>query len=1283
MSIDWATSAGISEQLDEADGFGPNEWLVDEMYERWRVDPSSVDASWRAVFEEREASTQQGSRGSYVDVAVKETSNAPQADVSAPVAPPAQAAPVAQPLSATAQVPTDGVFPSGSLSQAGLVGEPMARGDALLATNMAQSLSVPTATSVRQVPAKLLEVNREILNNQLQRTGGGKISFTHLIGWAVVKALAEMPEMRVTYQEGPQGKPYVVRHEHVGLGLAIDLERRDGSRTLLVPCVKDADTLGFAGFVAAYEEMVAKVRSGKVGPDDFAGTVATITNPGMLGTEHSIPRLMPGQAVIVGVGSLSYPSSFEAADPRVIASLGMSKALTLTSTYDHRVIQGATSGRFLTRVHDLLLGADNFYDEIFSALHIPYEPARWHVDSRSLDQPEADAIKQVHVQNLINLYRVRGHLMAHLDPLNLQPVKLHPELDPLTYGLTIWDLDREFFVDGLAGKQRMKLGEILHVLRDAYCRTMTVEYMHIQDPVQKRWIQEHVEGVSDTLDVDSQRHLLDRLGAAEAFEQFLHTRYIGQKRFGLEGAESLIAMLDTILDTAGKEGILEAVIGMAHRGRLNVMVNILGKSYGEIFREFEGDLDPNTVQGSGDVKYHKGFSGVFKGPSDIPVAVSLTANPSHLEAVDPVAEGVVRAKQDQLPREHLFDVLAILIHGDAAFAGQGVVAETLNLSGLRGYRVGGTVHLVVNNQVGFTTAPEAGRSSVYATDGAKMVQAPIFHVNGDDPEACVRAAKLAFEFRQTFHKDVVVDMVCYRRHGHNEGDDPSYTQPVMYKVIDATPSVRKLYSDTLVRRGDLTEEEAEHAVNQFVARLQDALDETRASAPPKPEHLMVHRPPEVTAPPIETGVSRTVLDRLTDALHKVPDGFHRHPKLERTFNQREELYKKDGLVDWSLGETLAYATLLVEGQDVRLTGQDTRRGTFSHRHAVLMDYETGEEYIPLASLAHWGIEGVSQGALREGMEKDGAGGLFSASSAPAGAGGRGPNGLGRFFTYDSLLSEYAALGFEYGYSIEAVGALVIWEAQFGDFANGGQIVIDNFIVAAEEKWGQHSGLVLYLPHGYEGQGPEHSSARIERFLTLSANSNMTLANPTTSAQMFHLLRAQAKRMPRRPLVVFTPKSLLRARTSRSPIEDFEHGHFCEVLDDPEPPENVARVILCSGKVAMDAFAFRSELTKAGDGRSAAAVVRVEQIYPWPESQISSVLARYPQAREVVWLQEEPENMGAWTFVHERLHRVFRDHARLAHVARAPSGSPATGSALLHQLEQKDLLERAFSPLPTL
>ena len=1172
---------------------GPNAWLVDEMYEQYLHDPASVSESWRDFFADYHH------RGP--------TASAP-VDVVVPTPPPLR--------------PT---------SVPGAVSTPLRGAAARIAANMEASLEVPTATSVRVVPAGLLEVNRKVLNNQLARVGAGKVSVTHVLGYAMVTALQAVPAMNSTF--APPSS--LIRHEHVGLGLAVDQVKSDGSRTLLVPVIRAADTLDFRGFWTAYEELIRKIKTGKIAVDDFAGATVTLTNPGTLGTVQSIPRLLPGQGVIVGAGSLGYPAEWHAADPRTIAELGLTKVLTITSTYDHRIIQGAESGLFLKRIYELLLGEHDFYDELFRSMGVPYEPVRWMRDVNDPVGRDASRLeKQVHVQTLINMYRVRGHLIAHLDPLDWRTPHTHPELNPATYGLTLWDNEREFLTDGLAGQERMTLGDILGVLRDAYCRTVGVEYMHIQEPDQKQWIQSHVEGVSIKLAPDEHRHILTRLNAAEALERFLDTKYIGQKRFGLEGAESAIPLLDAVLDEAARADMDTAVLGMAHRGRLNVLINIVGKSYADLFKEFEGNLDPDTTQGSGDVKYHKGFAGKFTGMSGRTLDVYLSSNPSHLEAVDPVVEGMARAHQDLDTGDADYPVLALLVHGDAAFAGQGVVAETLNMSALPGYTTGGTVHLVINNQLGFTTDPESARSSVYATDIAKMVQAPIFHVNGDDPEACVRVGRLAFAFRQAFHKDVVIDMVCYRRFGHNEQDDPSLTQPRMYELIKVHRSVRKLYTETLVRRGDITLDEAEAALKDFSRRLQVALDETRASAPPRPTSLPQRPRSAPVLPPIETGVPLETLDRIASTLHSPPDGFTVHPKLVRVFDTRAKLWA-GGEADWALAEAMAYGTLLLEGRDVRLAGQDTRRGTFGHRNAALVDVETGEEWVPLQHLGR----------------------------------------QGRFFVYDSLLSEYAALGFEYGYSIVQQEALVAWEAQFGDFVNGGQIIIDQFLVASRPKWGQTCGLVLLLPHGYEGQGAEHSSARVERFLQLCADDNIQVANPTTAAQLFHLLRRQALRSVKRPLVVLTPKKYLRAREAFSPSEDLASGHFREVVDDGgvADADDVRRIILASGKMALDLLGHRTR-----DPAPGTAVVRIEQLYPWPEDQISGVLRRYRNATDVVWAQEEPENMGAWTFARGKLQRELGAAVALSHVSRLPSGSPATGSTALSILEAEDLMTRALT-----
>jgi 2-oxoglutarate dehydrogenase E1 component len=1206
-----ADDSDVSDELLPG-SLGPNAWLVDEMHEQYLADPTSVSESWQDFFAD------------YRRDAAPQSVATPNAEpATAPTASPAAPAPAPTPAPMAGRAAADAPL-----------GEPIRGAAARIVTNMQASLEVPTATSFRSVPAKLLEVNRRIINGYLGRTRGGKVSFTHLIGFAVVQAIHDTaPVMNSSFVEDDEGKPRVIRHEHVNLGIAVDLQKSDGSRTLLVPVVRAADELDFRGFWGAYEELIRKVRSNKLSPDDFAGTTVSLTNPGTIGTQQSVPRLMPGQGVIVGVGSLDYPTEWQAADPVTLADLGISKVITISSTYDHRIIQGAESGLFLQRVEELLLGKDGFYDEVFRALGVPYEAVRWRRDVNPIDREEAMLEKQMAVANLIRVHRVRGHLIADLDPLRWKEPDMPVELDPATYGLTLWDLDREFLTGGLAGQERMPLGDALHVLRDAYCRTIGIEYMHIQDPEEQRWIQEQVEGVAPELDLDDQRYILERLNAAEAFEKFLATKYVGQKRFGLEGAESAIPILDAILEAAADADLDGSVIGMPHRGRLNVLTNIVGKSYDQLFKEFEGQVDPDSMQGSGDVKYHLGQVGKFVARSGKDLPVELAANPSHLEAVDPVVVGMARAKQDAINDPEAFSILPILMHGDAAFAGQGVVAETLNMSDIKGYRVGGTIHVVVNNQIGFTTTPESARSGFYSTDVAKIIQAPIFHVNGDDPEACVRVARLAFAYRQQFHKDVVIDMVCYRRHGHNEGDDPSYTQPRMYAKIDARRSVRKLFTESLVKRGQLSLEEAEGALDDFQQRLQTALDETRQSAPASEVQAKVPPPPIGVLPHVDTGVGREVLERIYATLSGTPDTFQVHPKLRKQFEARDKLWA-DGEVDWALAEAMAYGSLLLEGTDLRIAGQDTRRGTFSHRHSVLIDHTTGDEYAPLAHL---------------GSEQ------------------------GKFWIYDSLLSEYAALGFEYGYSVIAKESLVVWEAQFGDFWNGASTIVDQFVVAAEDKWNQTSGLVLYLPHGYEGQGPEHSSARVERFLTLCAEDNIQVATCTQAAQIFHLLRRQVRRSVRKPLIIFTPKSLLRARSMRSSADELLHGHFRETLDDPGVADRAAvrRIVLAAGKVGHDALAARDT---AG---APVAVVRVDQLYPWPFEQLDEIVAGYPGATDLVWLQEEPANMGAWSFVKGRLYERFDDTHSIHRVSRPESGSPATGSHAVHAQEQAQLLAAAL------
>ena len=1091
---------------------------------------------------------------------------------------------------------------------------------------MEQSLHVPTATSVRAVPAKLLFDNRVVINNHLRRARGGKVSFTHLIGYAVVKALGVHPEMNNSYAE-VDGKPAVVTPEHVNLGIAIDLVGKNGARSLVVASIKAAETLDFAAFWNAYEDIIRRARNGKLTTEDFAATTISITNPGTIGTNHSVPRLMQGQGTIIGVGAMEYPAEFSGMNPDQLVDRAISKIMTLTSTYDHRIIQGAQSGEFLKVLHELLL-SDDFFDEIFAALKIPYEPVRWRVDRDT--SHEGQIGKNARVIELINSYRSRGHLMADTDPLEFT-VRTHPDLDITQHGLTLWDLDREFPVGGFAGERLMKLRDVLGVLRDAYCRRVGVEYMHITDPEQRRWLQERIEVKHAAPSREEQLHILGRLNVAEAFETFLQTKYVGQKRFSLEGAETVIALLDAVLGEAAEQNLDEVVIGMPHRGRLNVLANIVGKPYAKIFNEFEGNIDPGTAQGSGDVKYHLGAEGTFTSAADKEIAVTLTANPSHLEAVDPVMEGIVRAKQDLLDKgDDGYTVLPLMLHGDAAFAGQGVVAETLNLSQLRGYRNGGTVHVVVNNQVGFTTSPQSSRSSLYATDIARMIAAPIFHVNGDDPEACVRVAELAVKYRREFRKDVVIDMVCYRRRGHNEADNPSFTQPLMYDIIDNKRSVRKLYTEALVGRGDITLEDAEAALKDFQAQLEKVFVETRnSSATPAPEPEIQHEDSSVQ---ITTSVPLDTVKRIAEAYANPPEGFTLHPRLKPQIDRRVAM-ASSGRVDWATAELFAFGSLVLEGHAVRLSGQDSRRGTFTQRHAVLIDRNTGVEYTPLRELAD--------------------------DQAP-------------FMAYDSLLSEFAAVGFEYGYSVVRDSALVCWEAQFGDFVDGAQTIIDEFISSGEAKWGQRSAVTLLLPHGYEGQGPDHSSGRPERFLQMAAENNMTIAMCSSPANYFHLLRRQGLSPVRRPLIAFTPKSLLRLKSAVSEVDDFTSGTFAPVLGDPGVEAGkVTRVLVCAGKIYYDLVAEREK-----SGRDDVAIVRMEQLYPLPVAELQAELGRYPGV-EVVWVQEEPANQGAWPFMALNLPEHL-DGRPLLRASRKASASPAVGSVSVHEAQQKEVVATAFA-----
>lgn len=1236
---------------DFAQGFGTNEWIVEDMREAYLADPASVTQSWREFFSENPQylagqSPAMPSKPLSASVGVQipgaTTASASRRpvlaseDVSRSDLPPA---PTAQFKSPTSPYAYNQAHSDASETSNGVVEsvDTLKGASARTAKNMEASLQIPTATSARAIPAKVLIENRLLINTHLASTRGGKVSFTHLIAWALVESLAEMPEMNVAYTLDEKGKPALHNPAHVNLGLAIDVPSANGERRLLVPSVKNADTLDLAGFIDAYDALVVKARKGQLTVDDFKDTTATLTNPGMIGTLNSVPRLMPGQGLIMGVGAMTYPAAFAGASPETLARQAVGKVLTLSNTYDHRVIQGAQSGELLRLMERKLMGLDGFWNRSFKALRIPHEPVHWDQDVTY--DPLADAGKPARVAELIHAFRQRGHLAADTDPLAYR-LRRHPDLNFSSYGLSLWDLDRVFPTGGLGGKDRATLREILQMLRDAYSRYVGVEYMHIQDPAQRRWWQERMEGVTPSIDTAERRRILTKLMQAEAFEVFLQTKYVGQKRFSLEGGESLIVLLDRLIDDAAHDGIEEAAIGMAHRGRLNVLTNIAGKSYGQVFDEFDGNYLTNG-QGSGDVKYHLGTTGTFTGTDDVTTKVSLAANPSHLETVDGVLEGIVRAKLDRSGSgaDGSYNVLPILVHGDAAFAGQGVVYEVLNMSQLPGYHTGGTIHVIVNNQIGFTTGNALGRSTTYPSDLAKGLQVPIFHVNGDAPESVARVARWAWEYRQEFHKDVIIDLVCYRRRGHNEGDDPSMTQPVMYNLIDRKPSTFSVYTTNLVGRGDLTEEQCEQLLDAYRDNLEHILNEARAG------HLNTDTPaysgPKAgeTSHSQLTAVAREVIERIGDAQVSVPEGFEVHSKLMNLLRKRQSMSRQGG-IDWGFGELLAFGSLLMEGVPVHMTGEDVRRATFAQRHAVMHDQRNGSEWTPLDYLT--------------------------------------PN-QAKLSIVDSLLSEYGAMAFEYGYSVERSEGLNIWEGQFGDFANGAQTVIDEYVSSAEQKWGQHSGLVLLLPHGLEGQGPDHSSARIERYLQLCAQDNMRVVQPSTPANHFHTLRDQARREPHRPLILISPKQMLRLKVAVSPVEDFISGGMQTVIGETDPEvlaaaaaNKVDRVLLCSGRIYWDLLAHRQH---AEDKHTA--IVRLEQLYPLDEPALLEALAPFAGA-ELVWVQDEPRNQGAWPWLALHLPDSITAGRLPRVVARPEAAAPAVGTSAAHVAQQKLILNEAFA-----
>ncbi|PAU93106.1 2-oxoglutarate dehydrogenase E1 component [Aliifodinibius salipaludis] len=1211
--------------------FGPNSALVEELFNQYQEDPSSVPNHWRQYFDEIEGVEQAEDLKSEAG----KTGNGSPATQTAPSK--------AQNQKKTKKTPqqkddSNADIPSGATL------EKIKGVSSKIVQNMDESLEVPTATSVRSLPMKMLIEDRAIINRHLKQRNEPKSSFTHYIAWAIIKALEEYPNMNNSFIY-KDGEPYKVIPDQVNLGLAIDVQNKDGSRNLLVPNIKGVDKMNFKEFLYAYSDLIDKARNGNLEISDFQGTTLTLTNPGMIGTVQSVPRLMKTQGAIIATGAIDYPAEYQSMSQEVLNKLGISKVMNMTSTYDHRVIQGAESGAFLKKVHSLLNGEEDFYSDIFEDLEIPYDPLPFGADNYvgQLDGSGATLEQNkraINVMRLINMYRTRGHVLADLDPLSDEPGQ-SPELDLSYYDLTLWDLDREFYCGGLGGNEKATLREIITLLRETYCGKMGAEFMHLLDLDERKWLRERMESTTNTPDLTKgqKKEILHKLNQAMAFEQFLHKKYIGHKRFSLEGADTLIPMMHHMLEKAGEDQVEKIFMGMAHRGRLNILVNIMNKPYRKVFADFEGNLDPDSIQGSGDVKYHLGSKGTYETNSGEEVEIELMPNPSHLESVNPVVEGATRATQDHDGEDAEKKNVPVLIHGDAAFSGQGVVAETLNMSQLDAYKTGGTIHLIINNQIGFTTLPEDGRSTEYASDLAKAILAPIFHVNGDNPEEAVHAMQMAFEYRQKFGKDVVIDLIGFRKHGHNEGDEPAFTQPGMYKEIENHPTVRDIYTKTLLGRGEFTEEEMQEIFDEFDDLLREAFEDAKNASPLEVTEDMIDRDeltqdewpefPDTTYPEEE-------LKDIAVKLNTVPKDFDANPKLLRQLAKRAETVEKnEKKIDWGFAEALAFGSLLKDGTTVRLTGQDAERGTFSHRHAILHGTETDQQFIPLNNIDD--------------------------NQAP-------------FYPYNSLLSEFAAVGFEFGYSAAKLDALVIWEAQFGDFANGAQVVMDQYISASEAKWGQKSSLVMTLPHGYEGQGPEHSSARLERYLQLCAEDNMQVVNLTTPAQYFHILRKQAKQDDKKPLIIMSPKSLLRHPLATSKTDDLAKGQYQPFIPDEEVEDknNIDRLVICSGKVYYDLYKQRQD-----EEIDNVAITRLEQFYPFPNQDVSDILDEYSHVDDIVWCQEEPRNMGAWTFVSTRIMQQLKDGQNLRYVGRQASASPAAGQKKVHKAEQERLVNKAL------
>src|SRR3989475_741220 len=1195
-----------------------NAALVQVMYEQSRRDPASVGEEWRQLFD----------NGRLADLPVIPTSRAEVLRSGEQAALPSAAPPSTAPRSP---------LPAGLTPITG----PAAR----LVQNMTDSLSVPTATSFREIVVDTLDVRRRELNARLAASGQ-KISYTHLIGYAIVQAARAFPVMTHASQDAG-GKPHRLDPGGVSLGLAVDVEKKDGSRTLVVPVIKHAEGMDFAAFHTTYETLVEKARTGRLLPDDFAGGTITLTNPGTIGTVASVPRLMKGQASIIATGA--------------IRQSGGAKLITITSTYDHRVIQGAESGMFLRKLEALLNGEDQFYEGVFEsvgvgrgALGVAPAPAGQAPAPPMSHAPRPGVEVGVGVEELkhvaaamalVKAIRHFGHLAARLDPLASDPPG-DPALDPGPLGLTPEIMARvpaevlRVYVPGRT------LADAYPELLKTYCGTIAYEVEHIGSHQERVWLRQVIESGQHRppLAADEKRKLLSRLTAVEMLERFLHTAYLGQKRFSIEGLDALVPMLDLTIELAGQAGARRVVLGMAHRGRLNVLAHIVGLPYETIFAEFEGGrhveeaLTPEG--GTGDVKYHHGADGVYQTASGKPVNITLSPNPSHLEAVNPVVEGRARANQtNRRGKDPIHDgtvALPVLIHGDASFAAQGVVAETFNLARLEGYTTGGTVHLIANNQVGFTTDPKEGRSTDYSSDLAKGFDAPIIHINADDPEACLAAARPAMMYRDKFHADVVIDVVGYRRHGHNEGDEPAYTQPLMYERIKRTPTVRQRYAEQLAGEGVQDGARADALAERFAQRLSEIQQSLKAhlEAGQGQEPQRISEKPQTIAEPA-TAVASQVLTSLNEQLLSVSPGFHANPKLLRQLERRRGALTEGG-IEWAHAEALPFGSLLGEGTPIRLTGQDTERGTFSQRHLVLHDIVNGQRYAPIQNLA----------------------------------GARAP-----FELHNSPLSEFGCLGFEYGYAAAAPDALVLWEAQYGDFTNGAEVIIDQFLIAGLAKWGQVSRLTLLLPHGYEGQGPEHSSARIERFLALGAEGNLRIANCTTPAQYFHLLRRQARHAELRPLVLFTPKSLLRLPQATSRLEELTAGGFRPVLEDPagDAHRDATRLVLCSGKVYYDL-----SLSPRRAQAAHVAIGRVELLYPFPSAEIAELIKRYPKITEIVWVQEEPRNMGPQKFMLPQLRQLVDSDVTVRDIGRPERSSPAEGYPAAHQAEQARIVREALA-----